>query len=367
MSAPPARARTASTPTSTPTDPRRSPGRALVVGLLIAVVSASMFGTSGAVAKSLLVEGWSPGAAVTLRIAVGALILAPFALLEMRGRWHLLRRRLAWVHLGLFGLTAVAGCQLFYFLAIEQLSVGVALMLEYLGPILVVGWLWLARGQRPRPLTVVGIVVAVIGLLLVLDVLGDVQLSTAGVLWGLAAAVGLAVFFIVGADDASGLPPMTFAGFGMTLGAGALVLAGLTGIVPMTWETGPVELAGATVPWWVPVLWLGVVAAGLAYATGIAAARALGAKVSSFVGLTEVMFAVLWAWLLLAELPATIQLAGGLFILAGVVCVKLDEQPEQVHAETGPIEIEPIPDQGRPPDAEPTRRIRARSRDGRSR
>ncbi|QFG69836.1 EamA family transporter [Ornithinimicrobium pratense] len=329
-------------PTNAP--PRRSPGRVLLVGLLIAVVSAATFGSSGAVAKSLLVEGWSPGAAVTLRIAVGALLLAPFALWEMRGRWHLLRSRLAWTHLGLFGLVAVAGCQLFYFLAVERLSVGVALMLEYLGPILVVGWLWLARGQRPRPLTIGGLAIAVVGLLLVLDVLGDVQLSTAGVLWGLAAAVGLAVFFVVGADDASGLPPMAFACFGMTLGGLALLLAGLAGLVPMTWDTAPAVLAGATVPWWVPVLWLGIVAAGLAYATGIAAARALGAKVSSFVGLTEVMFAVLWAWILLAELPAPIQLAGGLLILAGVVCVKLDEPTGAVHAETGPIEVEPIPD-----------------------
>jgi hypothetical protein len=68
------------------------------------------------------------------------------------------------------------------------------------------------------------------------------------------------------------------------------------------------------------------VAAAMAYVSGIAAARALGAKVASFVGLTEVMFAVLWAWLLLAELPGPVQLLGGLFILAGVVCVKADER-----------------------------------------
>lgn len=347
---------TASSTRSTPPSPPRStaarpaataptrPGRALLVGLLLAIGSAAMFGTSGAVAKSLLVEGWSPGAAVTLRVLVGALLLAPFALVSMRGRWHLLRRSIAWVHLGLFGLVAVAGCQLFYFLAVERLSVGVALMLEYLGPILVVGWLWLARGQRPRPLTVGGIGLAVLGLLLVLDVLGDVQISTAGVLWGLAAAVGLAVFFVVGADDASGLPPMAFASVGMGLGALALLLSGVVGVVPMRWSVDDVLLAGMSAPWWVPVLWLGIVAAGLAYVTGIAAARALGAKVSSFVGLTEVMFAVLWAWLLLAELPALVQLAGGLLILAGVVCVKLDERPETAHPETGPMEVEPIPD-----------------------
>lgn len=318
--------------------------RLFLLGLAAAVFSAATFATSGSVGKSLLVEGWSPGAAVTARVTLGALLLAVPAALEMRGRWHLLRNRLTWVHTGLFGLVAVAGCQLFYFLAVERLSVGVALMLEYLGPILVVGWLWLARGQRPRRLTVGGIALAVLGLLLVLDVLGDVQVSTAGVLWGLAAAVGLAVFFVIGADDSSGLPPMAFSTLGMAIGAAGLALAGVVGIVPMRWSQEDVTLAGTAVAWWVPVLWLGLIAAALAYATGIVASRALGAKVASFVGLVEVMFAVLWAWLLLGELPAPVQLLGGLLILGGVVCVKLDEQPEDAHAETGPIEVEPVPD-----------------------
>lgn len=318
--------------------------RVFLIGLAIAVLSAAMFGTSGAVAKSLLVEGWSPGAAVTLRVTLGALLLALPAVAGMRGRWHLLRRPVTWVHTGMFGLVAVAGCQLFYFLAVERLSVGVALMLEYLGPILVVGWLWLARGQRPAPLTVGGIALAVLGLLLVLDVLGEVQISTVGVLWGLAAAVGLAVFFVIGADDASGLPPIAFSCLGMAIGAAALILAGVVGLVPMEWSTRDVLLAGSTAPWWVPVLWLGLVAAALAYVTGIVAARALGPKIASFVGLSEVLFAVIWAWLLLGEMPATVQLLGGLLILAGVVAVKLDERPEDVHAETGPLEVEPIPD-----------------------
>lgn len=323
-------------PAPTPPTLNKRPG--LVVGLLIAVLSAAMFGSSGAFAKSVLVEGWTPGAAVTARLTVGAAVLAPLTVWAMRGRWHLLRNRVAWIHIVLFGLIAVAGCQLFYFLAVERLSVGVALMLEYLGPILVVGWLWLARGQRPRGLTVVGILLALGGLLLVLDVLGDVHLGTAGVLWGLAAAVGLAVFFVVGADDASGLPPIAFSGFGMAIGAGTLALAGAVGIVPMRASFGYAQLAGASVPWWVPVLWLGLVAAAMAYVSGIFAARALGAKVSSFVGLTEVMFAVLWAWLLLRELPAPIQLLGGLLILAGVAAVKLDERAAES------LEVEPIPD-----------------------
>ena len=54
-------------------------------------------------------------------------------------------------------------------------------------------------------------------------------------------------------------------------------------------------------------------------------ARILGSTVASFVGLTEVLFAVLFAWLLLGELPGLVQLAGGVLIISGVVAVRLGE------------------------------------------
>ena len=296
-----------------------------LVGLTFAVLSAMTFGTSGALAKGLLDTGWSPGAAVTWRVGVAALVLLVPGALMMRGRWHLLRR--GWVSMALFGLLAVAGCQLAYFLAVERISVAVALLLEYLGIILVVGWLWARHGQRPRPLTVAGAAVAVAGLIFVLDVFGAVQVDLIGVAWGLVAAVGLAVYFVVSADDSTGLPPLVLATGGLTIGTLALVAAGLVGIVPMTTATADVRLADLSLPWWGAILLLGVVAAAFAYATGIAATRRLGSKLGSFVGLTEVMFSFVWAWVLLGQMPAAIQLLGGLLILTGVVLVKLEERP----------------------------------------
>ena len=74
-----------------------------------------------------------------------------------------------------------------------------------------------------------------------------------------------------------------------------------------------------------PLGGLVVLATVLAYVSGIVAARALGSKVASFVSLTEVLFAVIWAWLLLGELPGAIQLLGGVLIVGGVVLVRLDE------------------------------------------
>ena len=154
--------------------------RNLLTGLLLALISSAAFGTSGALAKGLLTAGWSPAAAVTWRVAIGAVMLSVPAALAMRGRWQLLRR--GWPTMLLFGVIAVAGCQLAYFLAVERLSVAIALLLEYCGVILVVLWLWLRHGQRPRPLTVIGTAIAVAGLLLVLDVFGAVR-SIRGVMW----------------------------------------------------------------------------------------------------------------------------------------------------------------------------------------
>ena len=130
--------------------PRVTPSGPGGAGLALAVLSAATFGTSGTFASSLIQAGWSPAAAVLTRIAVSALILTAPALVQLRGRWHLLRR--AAPRVAAYGLIAVAGCQLFYFNAVQRIPVGVALLLEYLGTVLVVGWLWLRHGERPRRL-----------------------------------------------------------------------------------------------------------------------------------------------------------------------------------------------------------------------
>ena len=184
------------------------------------MLSAATFGTSGTFAASLIQAGWSPGAAVRTRIAVSALILTAPALVQLRGRWHLLRR--AAPRVAAYGLIAVAGCQLFYFNAVQRIPVGVALLLEYLGTVLVVGWLWLRHGERPRRLTVIGTASAIAGLFLVLGLTGAARIDLAGVMWGLLAAVGLAIYFVLSAAADEPLPPIVMAWGGMCVGAAAL-------------------------------------------------------------------------------------------------------------------------------------------------
>lgn len=306
------------------------------VGMTLALISALVFGTSGTFAKALFDVGWSPAAAVTVRAAVGAVLLMVPACGAMRGRWHLLRS--GWRLVLLFGVVAVGATQLAYFQAVQYVSVGVALLLEYLAVLLVVVWLWLRHGQRPRPLTIGGGAVALIGLVGVLDVVSGAIIAPLGVLWGLIAAVGLATYFLTSADDRTPIPPVALAAFGLLAGAVALGLIGAVGILPMRFTAADVTLAGHPLPWWALVIALGLISAAIAYSTGIGAARALGSKVASFVGLTEVLFAVLIAWALLGELPTAVQLLGGALILAGVIAVKADER-----SQVSDLAVEPEP------------------------
>lgn len=293
-------------------------------GLVLALVSAASFGLSGAVARGLLDNGWSVGAVSGIRIGLGALVVLPFGLRALRGQWHLLRDNAGL--LLLYGALAVAGAQFCYFSAIQYMEVGPAILIELTAPAAVVVWMWLVHGQRPGRLTLAGAVVAALGLVLVLDLVSGADLSLAGVLWALGAMVGCAAYFIISADEGRGIPPMTLVAGGLTVGALLIGALGLVGLLPMHGATVDPTYAGTTVPWWLPLLVLGVVSAALPYSSGVAAIRRLGSRLASFLGLNEVVAAVLWAWLLLAELPGPIQLVGGVLILTGVIGVKAGER-----------------------------------------
>jgi drug/metabolite transporter (DMT)-like permease len=291
-------------------------------GLGLALISAASFSTSGSLARSLTDAGWSPAAAVAVRCAVAAALLVVPAIIELRGRWRALRRGARVVIA--YGVITVAGCQVCYFNAVQHLPVGLALLVEYLGIVLVILWAWM-RGQRPRRLMVAGSIAALIGLALVIDPTGDRDVDMIGVLWALGAAIGLAAYFILseGTDDA--LPPTTLAYGGMVVATVAVLACGAIGVVPFRTGSHVVELAGHHVGLWIAALALGLVATAVPYVVGIHAVRRLGPRLSSFVALTEVVFAVLVAWLLLGQLPTAAQVIGGAVIFAGIAVIRLDE------------------------------------------
>jgi drug/metabolite transporter (DMT)-like permease len=314
------------------------------LGLMFAVGSAFTFGMSGPFAKSLMVAGWSPTAAVTARLAGGALVMVIFATV-VKPDWIREARRHARVVIA-YGLVPIAGAQLCYYNAVSHLSVGVALLLEYTAPILVVGWIWTTTRRRPRGLTLAGVGLAVAGIMLVLNVVsGAANVNAVGVAWGLAAAICAACYFMMSDEvtaDGSGLSSITLSAGGLVVGAVAVGLLGLSGVMPLTFTANDAVVAGLTVPWWVPVIMLGVVSTAIAYTLGISGVARLRPSFASLVGLGEVLFAVLSAWVLIGEAVTLTQAVGGVVVLLGLGLARQGDRSTEVTAATwpdaGPIE-----------------------------
>jgi drug/metabolite transporter (DMT)-like permease len=272
-------------------------------------------------------------------MAVGALEMAAFTTIVKRD-WI----REAFAHRKVviaYGLFPIAGAQLCYYNAVAHLSVGVALLLEYTAPVLVVGWLWATTRCRPTNLTLAGVALAVAGIMLVLDVFAGTHINGVGVAWGLAAAVCAACYFVmsdeVSADgDEGSLNSITLATGGLIVGAAATALVGVTGMMPFRFTAHDTGVAGFTVSWAVPVIALAVIPTAIAYSLGIMGIARLRPRFASLVGLSEVMFAVLAAWLLLGQAITWPQVVGGAVVLAGLALARQGDRSEKVEAATWP-------------------------------
>ena len=297
-----------------------------VSGLVFAVTAALAFGVGGPFVRPLLEAGWSSSAAVLARCAGTLVVLLVPALLLLRGRWGVLRRN--WRTVLAYGAFAVVGTQLLYYSAITRMPVGAALLIEYLAPVLLVGWTWLRTRRRPGARVLAGSVLAIAGLLLVVD-LGGGGVDPVGPILALIAAVGVAIYYVINARLDPELHPIVLLAAAMLVGCVLLLLLAAVGITPLTFAFGDVVLAGLVAPWWLSAGVVVLISTSTAYLLGIAGGARLGSRVASFVGLFEVLFAVLAAWTLLGDLPAPIQLAGGVLILAGVVLVKLQREASE--------------------------------------
>lgn len=313
------------TPTEPPAEEPRSLGHPddFGPGLVLGLVSGASFGLSGPLAGGLLDAGWTPTLAVTLRVTIGAVALTIPMLRALRGRYRLLREHARTIVV--YGFLAVALPQACYFFAVQRLPVGPALLIEYVAPIVVLFWLWIAGGQRPTRGTIGGAVIAMVGLLLVLGLTTGRPLDPIGVLWASGSLVGAVGYWLISARPDIEVPPIALAGGGLWAGAAILWTLGLVGLLPLGAGEPVATYGHLAVPAPVALAALGVVSAAVSYAAGIAASRRLGSRLASFVGLSEVVTAFLFAWLLLGQAPGATQALGGVAILAGVTLVKLGE------------------------------------------
>ena len=185
--------------------------------------------------------------------------------------------------------------------------------------------MWATTRQRPRGLTLAGVALAIVGVTLVLDVANGARVDAVGVAWGLGAAVCAVCYFMMSdavTADGSGLHAITLAAGGLVVATVAVAVLGISGVMPMRFTANDAVIAGVALPWLVPVLLLGVIATAIAYTLGISGVARLRPSFASLVGLAEVLFAVLAAWLMLGEKMTGVQVAGGAVVLLGLALAR---------------------------------------------
>jgi drug/metabolite transporter (DMT)-like permease len=290
-------------------------GTAKAWGLGFALLSSISFGASGPFGKALINAGLSPPQAVWLRLAGAALILLPIVLLMRRGCALPGRRLLP--HLLAYGLAGVAGTQACYFVAISRLPVGVAVLLQFMGPVLVVLWIRFVRRAVVPPSAAVGVIVALVGLACVVEVWAGLHLDALGLAAGLGSATCMAAYFLI-IDRLTGeADPLV-----MTA-AGTIVAAIALGSVSAPWAL-PWHTLAETVPFgdgaaygWTLAVWIILVSTVIGELTRVAAVQRLSAPVAGAIAYVEAVTAALIAWGALGERLTPAQITGGMILLAG--------------------------------------------------
>ncbi|GAA2255254.1 EamA family transporter [Streptomyces amakusaensis] len=280
----------------------------------IALVSALAFGGSGVAAKPLIEAGLDPLHVVWLRGAGAALVLLPLAWFHRD-----LPRRKPMLLLG-FGLFAVAGVQAFYFASISRIPVGVALLVEYLGPALVLGWIRFVQRRPVTPAAAVGVVLAVTGLACVVEVWAGLSFDALGLLLALGAACCQACYFVLsdhGSDGAEPANPLGVIAYGLIVGALVLTVIARPWGMDFSLLAGNADLGGTEVAAWLLLCWVVLISTVFAYVTGVLAVRLLSPQVAGVVACLEAVVATVLAWVLLREHLSLPQILGGSLVLVG--------------------------------------------------
>ena len=285
-------------------------------GVLFGVTSSVAFGAGGPFAKALITAGFSPLQAVWIRLVGTVVVLTALCLALRRPGQLTTMVRHKWP-IVTYGLVAVAACQTLYFVAASRLPVGIAILLEFTGPVLVVGWEKLVRHAHVARESAIGVGVAMLGLAIVVQIWSGVHLDAIGLLAGLGAAAGNATYFLLIDRLAGTVDPLTLTTGGMAVGTVALTPLAAPWGAPWHILGHSVPLGSHHLPGWTLAAFIVLVSTVLAYLTGAAAVQRLSATVAAGLAYVEPASATLIAWVALGERLSPTQIAGGLIVLAG--------------------------------------------------
>ena len=302
-------------------DPHARRDRRPLRGYLMVTTAALLFAVNGAVSKVILANGVSSPRLAEVRstgalvvLAAGILVLRP-DLLRIGGRELLF--------LAVFGVAGLAAVQLFYFLAIHRIAIGIALLLQYLAPLLVALWARYAMHERVRRRIWVALACALSGLALMVEVWNGLALDAAGVVYALAAALAYATYILLAERAVARRDPFSVSCYGF------LFAALLWAIVQPWWsfpsgvpghETSLLgHLDGIHVPIWALMTWMVLLGTIVPFGLVVAALRDISATRAGIVAMLEPVAGTLVAYAWLGETLTAVQFLGGLVVLAGIL------------------------------------------------
>ncbi|MGL4743998.1 MAG: EamA family transporter [Phycicoccus sp.] len=294
----------------------------LVGGLTVGVSGAVAMGSAAPALKLLAATELSAVNVIQARTVVGALALLGAALLLRPGRMAIPPRH--WWLVAAYGVVTIAVNQVLYVIALSRLPVGVALLLEYLAPVLVALWVRFVQRRAVPRLLWVGIVVLLAGLALVSQVgTGARGLDGLGVVFGLLAALTLAGRFLLVEHGLRTHDPLVMATWGASLGAVALIVASTVAPFPVAALGRTASLNGASAPVWVLVLYVGLVGMAGAILLSAVAQRTLPSTSASLIAAIEIIVGGVLATLVLREHLTAAQWVGSAAMLAGIVLAQI--------------------------------------------
>jgi drug/metabolite transporter (DMT)-like permease len=291
--------------------PRTHPTR----GVVLTVAGSLLFAVNGTASKLVLRAGLEPGQLTTLRAtgAFAGLLVLCLALRPGIRRLSVTRRELPLIAgYGVIGFFLVP---LLYFVAISRLPVGIALLFEYTAPLLIALWARFGQHQRVRPRLWAGLVLSLTGLACVAEVWGELRLNGIGVLAGCTAAIGLALYYLLGERGVRQRDTVSLntLAFGMAAAAGLVTQA-----ATRAGDWSPLGGTSQGVPVWLLCCYVVLLGSIAPYLLLAAALRHLPATSVGIIGMVEPVAAATVAWLTLGEALNAAQLAGGALILVGV-------------------------------------------------
>jgi drug/metabolite transporter (DMT)-like permease len=290
-------------------------------GYAMVVVAAGFFGLNGTVSKVILGTGMSSLRLTEVRSAGALAGLLAIVLATHPERLRASRRDLLFLFcFGIFGVTLV---QLFYFLAIHRLDVGVALVIQYLGPLLVALWARFVGKEHVRRRLWVALALALVGLSLVVDLWRGVSLDGLGVTFSLMAAATFAAYLLLAEHAVGTRDPVSLLCFGF-------LFATLFWTIVQPWWSFPFGIAGERVslggnlaslqlPVWALIAWVVVAGTIVPFFLIVGALRHLPATRVGVIAMLEPVIGTLVAFAWLDERLGAEQLTGGAVVLAGIV------------------------------------------------